>query len=251
MISSKIIAQNPAGAIIGYKNLLSSTTTAIAEAALTPNTWERYRDTAGTKTIKFQLGAAADIDFIAVAGHNLSGETFNLQVAATIGGAGTKIVTLFPDDNAPIFVAFTAQSVAEVIFNGTFAGAIEIAVIYAGKYLQMPTGIYGGHSPITLSAKTEYQSNTSETGQFLGRNITKQGQESSFSWKYLDPYWYREYFKLFVESARIAPFFISWRPNQFTEIAFGYVDDDITPKNMGGGSGLMDVDFKMKAHRDL
>lgn len=253
MINPEIIqTANASGALIGYENLLTSSDTTDAEKSLINNTWERWRPSSGAVTVKFRMSSAAEIDFIAIAAHNLTGESFVLKTAVTIGGATTDVEAFAPTDNGAIMAVFDARTVQEVIFTSTLTAENEIGIIYAGKLLRMPRAIYGGHSPISLSQKTEYQSTMSESGQFLGRTIIRKGSESSFSWKQLEPDFYRDTFQPFVDSARTKPFFIKWRPDFYSnEVAFGHTQADIKPNNSGVGIRLMDVSFSMRAHSDL
>ena len=91
----------------------------------------------------------------------------------------------------------------------------------------------------------------SDSGQFLGRTITKQGTETSYSWRHLTSEFYRDDFQPFVKSARKFPFFLLWRPDTFTDTAFGFTTSDISPANMTGGNRFMEVSFKMKGHEDV
>ena len=127
---------------------------------------------------------------------------------------------------------------------------MELGVIYAGAALEMQRGIYGGHSPIVLNSKTDYQSTMSESGQFLGRTINREGIETSYKWNHLTPEFYRTDFQPFVNSAKRLPFFLLWRPDTYTDAVFGYTTSDISPSNMTGGSRLMEVGFNMKGHSD-
>lgn len=252
IIAKPIPIDNPKGAVIGYENLLTASTTSEAEKALTRNTYERWRPSAGAVTVKFQMTAAVEIDFIGIAAHNLSGESFVLQTAATIGGAVTDVEAFAPSDNAALMATFEPRTVQEVIFTSTLAADNEIGVIYAGKALQMERNIYGGHSPLSLSQKTTYRAPRTETGQFLSNNIIRKGLAGSFAWQFLDPDWYRENFQPFVESARTKPFFIQWRPDLYDdEVAYTHTTDDITPVNMGGGSQLMSVSINVLGHADV
>ena len=256
IVTEPIPTTDAGGALIGYNNLLTSATivgdSSVPLKALIPNTWERWRPTATTTTAKFQMSSAANVNYIAIAAHNLSGETITVQTAATIGGALTTVATWTPTDNRPIMEVITDAVIQEVALVMTLAAANEIGVVYAGELLAMPRAIYGGHSPIGLSQQTKYQSVSSESGQFLGRTITREGLESSFQWQLLDPAWYRSTFQPFVLSARRKPFFIKWRPDSYgDEVAFGHTDSDIKPSNMGGGHSLMSVSLKMRAHSDV
>ena len=250
--ANPIPEDNPSGSLIGYNNLLTASTTTEAEKALVPNTFERFRPVSGALTVKFQMTALADVNYIAIAAHALAGETLLISTAITIGGALTNVESITPADNGPIMIEFDTRNIIEVIITSTLAAASEIGVIYAGMSMQMSRSLYGGHSPINLAQKTDFQNSQSESGQFLGRNIIRKGLESSFSFQFLDPDWYRDTFQPFVEAARTTPFFIKWRPDYYNdEVAFGYTDNDIEPQNMGGGHKLMSVRFDVKAHSDL
>ena len=241
---------------IGYKNLLTATTTSDAAKMLIPNTWERYRPTAGSKTVKFQM-LSASIDFIGIAAHNAGthdgGVNISVGYASTVGGSVISLDTMqFSDNNGALMILFSAVTAQEIIitFNAPTAG-LELGVIYAGKALEMPHGIYGGHAPISLNGKTKYQSTMSDSGNFLGRSITRQGIEAGYSWRHLDADWYRDYFQPFALSARSLPFFLKWRPDSYEETAFGYTTNDISPTNMSGGSRLIDVSLNMRGHEDV
>jgi len=252
IIAKSIPISNPSGAQIGFNNLLADSTTDAAKVALIPNTWERFRPSSGSLTVKFQTGADESVNFIGIAAHALAGETVLIQTAETVGGALTDVESITFADNGPVMVTFDARTIREVALVSTLISSTEIGVVSAGTFLEMPTNIYGGHSPITLSPVTEYQSNESESGQFLGENIIRKGLATSVSWQFLDDQFYRDEFKVFVDSARTLPFFLKWRPDFYSdEVAYGKVREDITPVNMGGGHRLMSVSFNIKAHADL
>jgi hypothetical protein len=252
IIAKPIPTDNPSGSLIGFNNLLTASTTSDAEKALTPNTYERFEPASGALTVKFQMSAAADVDFIAIAAHALIGESVLVQTAATIGGALTDVDEIAFTDNAPVMLNFDTRNIEEIALVSTLIADSEIGVVSAGKALQMPRNIYGGHSPITLSQKTEYNAVRSESGQILGKTIIRKGLETAFSWQFLDDAFYRNEFQAFVESARQLPFFLKWRPDFYsTEVVYGETNQDIQPANMGGGHRLMSVDFTIRGHADL
>lgn len=250
-----IVRSNPERlALIGYNNLLVSSTE--APLALTANTYERYMPLNGAVVAKFQLATSAVIDFVAIGAHNVGteggGTELLIQYATTIGGALTDIESIIPTDNGAIMLVFEDVTVAEIaITTNSTTLSMEIGVVYAGKALQMQQPIYGGHTPIDLSANTEYQSTMSDSGQFLGRNIIRKGLETTFQWQHLEDDWIRSTFKPFIESAKTLPFFIKWRPDYYDTSAFGYTTGDIKPSNMSGGSRLMTASFTMKGHADV
>jgi hypothetical protein len=243
------------GALIGYNNLLVSAS-GNGALALTPNTYERWTSASGTVSDKFQLSAVTSIDFVGIAAHNLSSAgvtSITISTAATIGGALTTVETITPTSNSAIMRTYdpALTSVAEIQIEITGGTDREIGVVSAGQALRMQRPIYGGHNPIDLSAKTEYQSVQSDTGQFLGRTITNQGTETQYQWRHLEPDWYRDNFQPFVENAKTTPFFIKWRPDLYPDaVVYGHTTTDIRPQNMGGGHGLMSVNMTVRGHSD-
>ncbi len=239
---------------IGYNNLLTASNTSGAEKMLVPNTYERYRPGTGPFTAKFQMSTSATIDFVGIAAHNAGthngGTDILVQYATVVGGALTTIENVTFTDNNAKMILFSEVTAAEIVISGSTTSGLEIGVIYAGKALEMLRPIFGGHSPIDLSSKVDYQSTNSESGQFIGRNIIRKGIATDFSWQHLDDTWYRASFEPFVKSAQRLPFFIKWRPDLYDVSAFGYTTADIKPSNMGGGSKLMSVSISVKAHSD-
>ncbi len=255
IIKKPIPTDNPSGALIGFNNLLvdvDSGNNVGSEKALTPNTYERFVDSGGFYENRFTLAASADINFVAIAAHTLVGEPLSIQTAQTAGGALTDLIGFTPVDNSPIMLIFDTINVREIALVGNTSGTTELGVISAGTALQMPRNIYGGHTPIDLSSKTEYQSVRSESGQFLGKTIIRKGSEADYNWQFLDDQFIRDEFKPFIESAKTLPFFIKYRPDFYPEtVAYGEVNDDIIPVNMGGGHRRMSVSFNLEAHADI
>lgn len=233
-----------------YDNKLIGSTVSQPDAAVTliPNTWERMLALDGVP-ITYLLPVALPLDSAGIAAHDLAGKNLKVEYSETEFGSFTTVHDSIIETDAAIFLLREdALTVARARFTVT-GGDAEIGVVYAGLSLQMPRPIYGGHRPINLSAKTKYDNNTSDDGNFLGRNIVSQGLETGYSWKYLDDIWIREYFTPFRIAAQRVPFFISWRPADYpAEAAFGWTDADIAPENMGGGNKLMAVSFSLKAY---
>jgi len=239
---------------IGYKSILVSASPSAAQVALIPNTFERWRPADGSQAATFSSSTAQYCDYIAIGAHNLgsAGATVLIEVSTSTVAAFTAIGTITPSDDKPIYIAFESQLVQRVRVTLTNGTGRELGVIYTGSQLVMTRTIFGGHSPITLSAKTEYRNSVSETGQWLGRSIARQGSETEYSFTLVDDLWYRENFQPFVESAKIRPFFIAWRPDLYPdEVAYVWTTDDIKPQNRGGSTRLMSFSFSVEGYNDL
>jgi hypothetical protein len=241
-------------ALIGYEQLLVSANGVTPPKALQPNTYERWVDSAGTATGVFQLATASTIDYVGIAAHNLFSASVNpleIYTRSTIGGASTLVATITPTSNKAIMHVFETplDNVAEIVISTTSVGSgIEIGVVMAGNVLKMEQPIYGGHKPQALASKTTYQSTLSDTGQFLGRTVTRKGTDTQYSWKNLTPNFVYGEFADFIESAKTLPFFIKWRPDLFEDAAYCHTTADINPTNQGGGSTRMQVSMSVRGH---
>ena len=241
---------------IGYNSYITNGTGSQTNKAVLPDTYQRWEDASGTMTGNFDFATNQTIDYIAIAGHNLfSAGVTQIEFSYSTNGGSTVnfIKSVTPTSDDPIMITFDPiENVDYVRFFIPNDGSTdrEIAVVHAGRTLQMYQPIYGGHSPIKLSAKTTYLNAMSETGNFLGRREKKEGIQSNFSWRFLDPTWYRERFQPFVNSAKTKPFFIQWRPDKYPdEVVYGWVPSDISPTNTGGGLDYMSVGFTVVGHR--
>lgn len=243
---------DPRNARICYEQVITTAVTSGAGVMLTQNTYERVTVPDASESYQFTF-ADTEIDYIAIAGHSLGTKGATIEISYDLGAGGdTVIATLSPSDDRPILLTFDEVEADEINLLVTGGTGAEMAHIRAGKALVMERALYGGHSPINLSAKTEYQSNMSDTGQFLGRTITRKGTESSFSWRHLTPEWYRQYFQPFVDFAKTGAFFIQWRPDQYPdEVSYCYTTKDIQPSNMSGGIRLMEVSMTVRGHDDV
>ncbi len=241
---------------IGYSNMLKTAETTERLAMLTPTTYERYTFTAAAVTVKFQLTTAANVDFVAIGAHNSGdisgGAVFNISYATTIGGSLTLIESVTALTNDEIMITFDSLNVAEIAIEKEASTAgIEIGVVMAGQALVMTQPMFGGHSPLSMSSKTIYDNSKSVDGNFIGRNIERQGGESQFNWRNLDDLWVRSEFKPFIESAKKYPFFIKWRPDYYDEVFYCWSSKDIKPRNQGGGTRLMSVSVSVGSYSGI
>lgn len=238
---------------IGYDNAFkNASVTTAARVTLIPNTYERWRPTSGDTAV-YTISSAATVDYFGIGAHNLGSAdaTVTIQTASSPGGTLTTRATVTPNDDKAIMVLLTDEiSVREIRLTVTGSNT-ELGVFYAGKALVMQRPIFGGHTPITLSSVTNFNSNASDAGQWLGRDIVRQGVETSYSWELLTDQWYREYFQPFVVSAKTTPFFIAWRPDLYPdEVAYCWTEDDISPSNRGGSTKFMSVSFNAQGYAE-
>lgn len=239
---------------IGYRTIVpDATVTASSEApdfpasaVAHPLTYERWRPTAAPAELLIDAGGWVDVDYVAIAAHTIGSADATVVIAHSQDGEDwTDAMVIDPDSDNAIMALF--EQVTARYWRIQISEVAEIGVVYIGRALVMQRGIYGGHSPGTLSRQTEISPTRSVTGQFLGRSIVRQGFNTSYEWSNLTAGWYRQEFDPFVEAALRRPFFIAWKPDRFPdEVLYAWCNDDIQPSNMGKRD-LMQVGFAVEA----
>lgn len=223
------------------------------ESITNPLTAEQWRPTASPATINIDFGAVESIDSIGIGAHNF---------ATT--GTTTLVEYSFDDVTWYEFADFSAvDNKAVMLFSTstikarywrmtfTYSGSDpQIGAIYMGVALALQRPVYGGITPITMARKTEYVNNRSNTNQFMGRSILRQGINFSVPLKNLTAAWYRENMEPFAKAARTTPFFYAWNPEQYPdEAGYAWTTADIVPTNQGTRD-LMDVTLQARGIQD-
>lgn len=242
---------------IGYQTLtrgltptVSSTASGFFSGALTNSlTHEFWKPAASPATIVWDFGEAKEIDYIAFGAHELGSTGTIVEIESSDDGVTYTLINDFiAADDKSVMVLFDQISTRFVRVTLTYTTAPAIGVVYIGKSLVMQRGLYGGHSPATLSRNTEQRPITSHSGQFIGRSIVRRGFSSSASWKNLEAAWYRDNFDPFVVSALRFPFFFAWNPEEFPEeVAMCWSNSNISPTNMGIRD-LMEVSIRLEGY---
>lgn len=207
--------------------------------ALNNYTSQRWALVPGANIWTLQTVTDAELDCVFIAAHNLSGKTVTISTSSTVGGAHTTRAIVSPTDATTICVIFNdstglTYTVREVRLSVNDGTDVAIGIIRAGKALQMPIPIYGGHKPLNLNRVTEAQQQFSETGQWLGRIIKRRAVTSSYDWEYLKASWYDTYFEPFAQTLPLNPFCIAGNPSKISsDVGFVWTDRDLEPSNMG------------------
>lgn len=197
-------------------------------------TYEKWKPTALAATWETDLGSAKECDYCAIGAHTMGTNGNTLQIQYWNGSSWTGVIpsTVIADD-MPIMAIFAPQTRQRwriQVSNGTVP---EIGVIRFGKAMQMPQMLYGGHTPLDLSRRTTMRTNRSVTGEILGRTKVRTALETRFDWEHLEPAWVRSDWKPFQKAAEEEPFFIAWRPGEFSEVGLCDTPQVPAPTNMG------------------
>lgn len=202
-----------------------------------PLTYEAWRSEALDNSPFFRIdaGGPVEIDYLGIAAHTLGRNGVQVTWESSTDAIAWDIEAQFiPSDDHSIMVLITPKTRRHWRVTFSTTTVIQIASVYMHKTLEIERPIYGGHTPINLSRITTTRPQMSETGQWLGRTTLRKGFRTSFAWQHLRSDWYRNNFDPFVEKARSRPFFIAWRPGDFSgEVAYCWTTGDIAPVNMG------------------
>ena len=233
---------------IGYINYIDPTTSSITSASsqvtgfepegvLNSLTYERWKPATGVAGLIINTGVSTAANYIAIGSHTLKGLSLTVSISPD-NSSWTPIANgVIIDTNKALFYTFGSQS-ARYIKISTFGFTpYTIGVVYAGVYTEMPVDLVDAHNIGTLSRVTEYKTNTSQNGQWLGRSITKQGLKAQFNWKYIPISDYKTTIDPFLKDARENPFFIQWRPTGAPdEVMYCWMKQDPTPRLMNNGN---------------
>ncbi|MBD3803556.1 MAG: hypothetical protein IE919_10000 [Thioclava sp.] len=214
-----------------------------ASGPLNALTYERWKPGAVPAQWEYDHGAVASADCFCIAAHTAgtAGATLDLQYFD--GADWVTLVSVSPEDDAPIMALFEPISASAWRVEVT-GYACEIGVIRIGLALQVPTAIYSGQSPLTFGRKVAFRSTRSETGQFLGRTKQRVALSGAFGWSHLPSAWVYANWGEFQRAAEDEPFFLAWRPAEFSEV--GYCDADQVPAPAFMGiSDLMSVEVSV------
>lgn len=215
---------------------------------LTPSTYDKWRPTANPSDCTL-IGTSQLCDYVAIAAHNLSGSTVVINVSN--GGGLTGVYNAVVPSNTPLLVRFTESTYDRVFIEITGTTTAEVGVVYLGKELAMMRPNYSGYSPATLSSKDVFTPQTSDGGQFLGKQLVRKGFSTQASFANLTYDWYESEFQPFVLHAKQYPYFWAWNLLEHPdEIVYGWTNQNITPSLMGVRNWL-EVSFDIDAHGNL
>lgn len=216
---------------------------------LTPSTYDKWRpidNASATLT-----GGSQQCNYVGIAAHNLGTLGTNLKVEVADGGSPTTIYDQLVTSDKAFTIRFTASTyccVTLTLSGATGPTTTEIGVVFLGLELEMMRPIYTGVKPSVLSADDKMTPQMTDGGQFVGKQIVRQGFETSADFQHLTYEWYESEFQPFVEHAKTRPYFWAWNllehPN---DIIYGWTNQNISPTLMGIRNWL-EVSFEIKGH---
>lgn len=208
------------------------------------NTYQRFQQAVGGKSfyIEIEPNELDDIDYVAIAGHNWG----TLAREVSIWGATERdtnddfifnqlVQEVIPIDDTPLIFRFTPAPYLALRIHvvATLTGIDDIAyaaVVYAGKLLILERKIQVSFVPLIYGRRSNVTNARSERGNFLGRLLTGEWLETSATFMWLSPDWYRTYMDEFLKQAQTNPFFFAWAPISYPkETGFAWLTDVAEP----------------------
>lgn len=218
------------------------------ESLRNATTYDRWAPAETPAWAQFDAGANVDIDYVGIASHNLRsmGAEIAVQYSQDSETWSDAIVLTPSRDDALLawFGPVTARYWRVRIANGATP---YIGVVYLGRILVMPRAVTGGHTPGVLARATDIMPSKSDSGQFLGRSVIRQGYATTYHWESLPAQWYRDEFDPFVAAAVKCPFFLAGNPQRWPdEVLYAWTTKDVKPR-YSRARDWMEVDLPVEA----
>lgn len=242
--------------IVGWRNIITTSNIA-ADTADTDypvtnlaNPATHLKWLAGTSVLQYvtiTTGTADELDYVAIARHNLATAGIAISIEGDDGGGYETLVspTVLADDGPALF-RFTPGAFSAVRLK-LAAGSepASIAVAYLGKLLVLPRKLYQGMTPINYGRVSRSVSGRSEAGHFLGRIVTQEFVQNKVPLSLITPAYYRDNIDAFVEASKTTPFFFGWRPETYPdELGYCNMTNEPVPVNESP-HGLISMTLEM------
>ncbi|MDR7034488.1 hypothetical protein [Mesorhizobium sp. BE184] len=244
VISAALANKNVDAPVIGWDNQVArGAIAATSEAAFfpannlaNPSTAERWQAASNTtQYLTFTTDPTRPCDYVGIARHNLGSNQNIISVEVPDPDNEGSWLEAVPEtllgSDAPALLRFEPGFFNQVrlrIQGGE--DPARIAVVYVGKLLVLQRGLQPGHVPLPFALNDDVSSAMAESGDFLGRIVTRQALKTSVSVQLLEYNWFIEYMAPFVKAARTTPFFFAWMPTTYPDqIGYAWVTNDIRP----------------------
>jgi hypothetical protein len=188
------------------------------------------------------LATTGPLDYIGIARHNLGGAA-EIRIRFLVGAVYTTIFDWAPVPGRQVLLYFINEAEPDGIQISirNNATAPKVAVVYAGLSTELQRRIYVGHTPITLGRTLTTIGGYSESGQYLGELVRREGRTTSVSLSNLTPAWYRATLDPFFAQRPRRPAFWAWRPGDYpAEVGYVWVVGEPRPSNQRS-NGMMSI----------
>ena len=216
-------------AFIAYDNL------ALSATAITPITeqvgyeavnlfnyftYDSYKPVnTGTGAVFIELGSAQACDYFAFYNQDyyLNSGTIDFEYWDGASWVGLIGGPYSPTDNSPQLFIFDEVSSDEfrIVIDSPVISALSCASF--GKVLPIPFGLDTSFNSPHNSQQYHDTTNTSETGNFIGRSVYKEAIPYQISTELLQYDWFVDNWRPFTRHAERRPFWFKWSDTSYTD----------------------------------
>ncbi len=180
---------------------------------------------AGTVRLTVDMGAPVSANYWAIAGHDLHDNNGTIRAQYSSDNFAADINdfdTIYaPTDGNPygrVVTARTARYLGFLMSSTTLASVIGQLSI--GQVLELPNGMPVGFTPTSIANMDDVSGNISETGQFIGRSVKREGKEFTITQEAVTPAWILANWPGLYSHVIKKPFF-------FLSVDEGFSDDTV------------------------
>lgn len=250
--------------IIGWQNLVSLTTLQVDEEnplyptrnLANPATNQMWKSgSTADQYLTVLFGGTEEVDYIAVARHNLGTGQVQITVQGlpfggnpAVDGDWTELVevSLLANDRPALWRFEPTDLIGVRLKLEPDAVEPQAAVLYCGKLLVFERGVQAGHTPVPYARQRNIISPRSQSGEYLGRVIVGGGLTTSVSIIKLSAAWYRSVLDPFFAVAAETPFFWAWSPQSYPdEVGYVWLSNQPVP-NPSDLVGNIDIQMQLE-----
>lgn len=198
----------------------------------------RSNDAAVASTIDIPTFADADIDFLAIAAHNIGtiGGRISIQ-GVGVGDSPAGFQTLISDRNlntdVPIIFRWLPHIWANLrITVSPGSDYPQIGVVHIGKLITFERSVVidAGHVAFPFGQDIKQVIGKSINGQLLGKLVTSRRAISTLQFSYIDIDWFRANLERALRRMHTETFFVAWDPFEYPDdVAYAWLIEDAKP----------------------
>lgn len=257
---------------IMYRNVITAATATGSEvnqppaSALTKTTYERWRPLVSGDSITGTFPEQI-INTVALAAHSDLTPTVEIRVGGvweTVQAFPPEGPTLISDfaadeyelleyspDNEAVLFLIKPRMCDAVRITATYSGTTpSLGVLMAGTVLEMYRPFYGGHTPAMLTSDSVLQPNISESGEWLGASLLRQGRPVSMSWDNLPAAWVRREWQPFSDAILTSPYVLAWNPLRASADAIYCSSSERPAPRNTGTRNLQSINLSARGYSD-
>ncbi|MGB1388632.1 MAG: hypothetical protein ACPG61_07070 [Paracoccaceae bacterium] len=203
--------------------------------ALTATTYDAWKPVTLPASWTLTFDGVEPVNAVAIDTHTIGSSGAMLRVDMWNGTIWVNLIDVSPIDDEPIAILFNSISTDRLRITLTGSVVPQIAVIHFCNALELPQTVYmGAPTPIDMALATEFDTNISTGGRYMGRSVRYTKTENEFTVAHLTEQFVREELMPFIKDAREYPYFLLERPlSQPTALSYRWRKEDIRPARMG------------------